>query len=299
MHSGEVFSLWGFNFVQAAWSLMSYATARETVNRWMDSILEFVLSLFTDFIMKVGAIARFTLRSLKLYFVAPFRLKETIQHIEFIGNKSVTIICLTGLFTGMALSFQVFLGFEIVNATSLVGPTVGLGIARELGPVLTGMIVAARAGGAMAARLGTMRVTEQIDALEVMATDPQQYLISPRLIAAVISMPLLNGVFVATAMLGSYLLATQVLGLDAAVFISKTSLFLNPYHLNEGLFKSAVFGFVFAAICCYEGYNAKGGAKGVGEATNQGVVVSMVMIIVLDFFLMKLIDLLYRWTGFK
>lgn len=278
---------------------MIAAGTREKVNAFMDSFYGSIGNSVGGFVLKVGQVTSFTFTSLKLFFTPPFRFHELISHMEFIGNKSVLIICLTGLFTGMALSFQVFLGFEIVNATSLVGPTVALGIARELGPVLTGMIVAARAGGAMAARIGTMRVTEQIDALEVMAIDPQQYLISPRIIAALICMPLLNAVFVAVAMLGSYLLTTGVLGVDAAVFISKTSFILNPYHINEGLFKSAVFGFVFAAICCNEGFNAKGGAKGVGDATNQGVVVSMVMIIVLDFFLMKMIDTFYHIIGFK
>jgi phospholipid/cholesterol/gamma-HCH transport system permease protein len=272
-------------------------TARERINGWMDLFYGSIWNTIAGMVVGVGQVATFTFSSLKVFFKRPFRWHEMATHMEFVANKSVFIICLTGLFTGLALSFQVYLGFEIVNATSLVGPTVALGISRELGPVLTGMIVAARAGGAMAARLGTMRVTEQIDALEVMGVDPLQYLISPRVIAATLSMPFLCGIFIFTAMTGSYLLVVKVLNMDAALFWDKTTLWLNPSHINEGLFKSAVFGLVFSSICCYQGFNTKGGAKGVGEATNQGVVSSMVLIIVLDFFLMKLIDVYYRLSG--
>lgn len=135
---------------------------------------------FKGFVVEVGQMTVMLGRSLRLIFVAPSRFVEILKHMEFIGNQSVGIISLTSLFTGLALSFQVYLGFKIVNATNLVGPTMALGIFRELGPaVLTGLIVAARAGGAMAARLGTMKVNEQIDALDVMGVNTVQYLISP------------------------------------------------------------------------------------------------------------------------
>jgi phospholipid/cholesterol/gamma-HCH transport system permease protein len=217
--------------------------------------------------------------------------------MEFIGNKSVGIISLTGLFTGAAMTYQVYLGFKMVNATSLVGPTVGLGITRELGPVLTGLIIAARAGGAMAARLGTMRVSEQIDALEVMGVEPKQYLISPRIIAAFLVTPLLCGVFDALAMTGSWGLSVHVLGIDEATFISQTALWINPSHIFEGLFKAAMFGCFFSIICTHRGYYTSGGAEGVGNATNRGVVLSMVMIIVSDFFLTSVINFFYAITG--
>ncbi len=274
--------------------MSEFLKARDKLNKLIDQIVLTILELVAGFVSASGRLVRFTSECIALFFTRPYRWRELIIHMEFIGNKSVFIICLTGIFTGMALSFQVYLGFEIVNATSLVGPTVGLGIARELGPVLTGMIVAARAGGAMAARLGTMRVTEQIDALEVMAVRPKQYLISPRIIAASIAMPILTGVFIFVAMLGSYVLVVKVLKLDEAIFWDKTAYWLNPNHINEGLIKATVFGFVFSAICCFEGYYTKGGARGVGEATNRGVVLSMVMIIILDFFLMNLIDVYYK-----
>jgi phospholipid/cholesterol/gamma-HCH transport system permease protein len=197
------------------------------------------------------------------------------------------------------MSYQIYLGFNMVNATNLVGPTVALGITRELGPVLTGLIVAARAGGAMAARLGTMRVSEQIDALEVMGIDARQYLVAPRLIAAVISMPLLCGVFDFIAMTGAYFLCVRLLGLDEAIFWDKIQLWLNPRDINEGLLKAGAFGFVFAAICTYRGFYTKGGAKGVGEATNSGVVNSMVLIIVINFFMTNIIRFYYKVMGIK
>ncbi len=207
--------------------------------------------------------------------------------MEFVGNKSVGIICLTGLFTGLVFSFQAWLGLSIVNADNLVGPTAALGIARELGPVFTGLIIAARAGGAMAAQLGTMRVTEQMDALLVMGVDPIQYLVSPRIVAASLSTPLMCGVFDFLALIGSYVLSIHVLGLDAGMFWDKIQDFVDPKDINEGMLKSAIFGFLFSSICTYRGFNAEGGAKGVGDATNRGVVASMVMIIIADYFITR------------
>lgn len=232
------------------------------------------------------------------FFKRPYRTKDLIQHMEFVGNKSVFIIVLTGAFTGMAVSFQIYLGFKMINATNLVGPTVAMGIARELGPVLSGLIVAARAGGAMAANLGSMRVSEQIDAIEVMGVDPVRYLVSPRIVAAVITMPFLTGIFDFVALVGSYFLCVEVLGLDKATFWEKTTLWLEPFHINEGLIKAAVFGFIFATVCTYRGFYTKGGARDVGEATNKGVVLSMVLIIIVDFFMMNLIDFYYKITSY-
>jgi len=267
---------------------------REKVSSALTSTAEAVFGLVGTFFFEVGAICRFGAHSLRLFFTKPYRWKELITQMEFIGNQSIFIIVLTGSFTGMALSFQVYLGFKLVNATSLVGPTVAMGITRELGPVLSGLIVAARAGGAMAANIGSMRVTEQIDALEVMGVNPIEYLVSPRLWAATFSLPLLTGIFDFVAMVGSYVLCVRLLEMDEALFWDKTSLWLNPSHINEGLIKAVVFGLVFSVICSYKGYNTKGGARGVGDATNSGVVLSMVSIVILDFFLMNLIDAYYK-----
>lgn len=263
----------------------------------IDGFFSYFIDGFKDFVKEVGSITIFAMESIRLLFAKPFRGNEIIRHMEFVGNQSVGIISLTSVFTGLALSFQVYLGFKLVNAVDLVGPIVAMAISRELGPVLTGLIVAARAGGAMAARLGTMRVNEQMDALDVMGVNTKQYLIAPRILAAVVCMPLLTALFDFMAMVGSWFLCTQLVGLDHAVFMSKISATVEFRHINEGLLKSAIFGLIFAIICTYKGFSTTGGAKGVGEATNRGVVVSMVSIIILDYFLMNLIRLYYLLTG--
>ena len=181
-----------------------------------------ILQVAKDMVSDVGFFGIYCYETTQWMFRKPYRFSEMIKHMEFIGNKSVFIICFsTGLFTGMVFSFQVYQGFKIVNVGNLTGPTVALGITRELGPVLTGLIVAARAGGAMAAQLGTMRVTEQIDALDVMGVNSKQYLVAPRIVAALLSMPLLCAIFDYVALLGSYVVGVHILGLEEAVFLDK------------------------------------------------------------------------------
>lgn len=252
---------------------------------------------FVELIREIGDIVIFGFSSLRLLREKPSRVGEIIRHMEFIGNQSLGIIILTSLFTGLALSLQIYLGFKIVNLVNLVGPTVALGISRELGPVLTGLIVAARAGGAMAARLGTMRVNEQIDALDVMGVNTKQYLIAPRIVAAVVCMPMLTVVFDFVAMVGCWFLAVKMVEIDQAVFFQKINDMIEIKHILEGLFKALVFGLVFAVVCTYRGFHTKGGARGVGEATNRGVVMSMVLIIILDYFLTSMIRFYYMLTG--
>lgn len=240
-------------------------------------------------ILEVGALVVFAADAVRWIFRPPLRIVEILKQIEFVGNQSILIICLTGVFTGMVFAFQAWVGFSMVNAQNLIGATTALAITRELGPVMTGMIISARAGGAMAARLGTMRVTEQIDALEVMGVHPIQYLVTPRIIAATIATPLLVAIFDFVAMIGAWFFSVKLLELDEAVFWDKINFWINPRDINEGLLKGAVFGFIFAVLCCYRGFNTEGGAKGVGDATNKGVVSSMVAIIVVDFFLTKIV----------
>ncbi len=273
------------------------ATLSQTMFNGVAAIGGWVLNTTRGVITEVGRINLFFSESVRLIFAKPSRFAEIIRHMEFIGNQSIGIICLTGVFTGLALSFQLYLGFKLFNAVNMVGPTVALGITRELGPVLTGLIVAARAGGAMAARLGTMRVNEQIDALDVMGVNTKQYLIAPRLVAAFICMPLLVAVFDFVAMLGSYFLCVKLVQLDEAVFWQKIADFIEVKHINEGLFKGMIFGLYFAVICTYRGFNTTGGAKGVGDATNEGVVQSMVGIIILDYFVSNLIRFYYNVAG--
>jgi phospholipid/cholesterol/gamma-HCH transport system permease protein len=264
---------------------------------FIDDVFGGMIGRVKFFVSETGQMALFFSSSMRLLFTQPSRFSEVIKHMEFIGVQSLGIISLTSLFTGLALSFQVYLGFKIVNAVNLVGPTVALGITRELGPVLTGLIVAARAGGAMAARLGTMRVNEQIDALDVMGVNTRQYLIAPRILAAILCMPMLTALFDFVAMVGCWFLCVKLVELDQAVFLQRINETVEIRHVIEGLIKSAVFGVVFSLVCTFRGFFTKGGAKGVGEATNRGVVVSMVLIIVLDYFLTNMIRIYYVATG--
>lgn len=277
--------------------IQKWLVMRIYLNSAIDNFFLAIWNKIFEFCLETGRLTLFLIESVKLIFTKPYRYDEFIKHMEFVANQSILIIVLTGAFTGMALSYQIYLGFNLVNATNLVGPTVALGITRELGPVLTGLIVSARAGGAMAARIGTMRVSEQIDALEVMGIDPKQFLISPRIFAAFISMPLLCGIFDFVAMAGAHTLCVSMLGLDEAIFWDKIQVWLNPRDINEGLLKAALFGIIFSLICTYRGFNTRGGAKGVGEATNTGVVYSMVMIIVANFFMTNIIRFYYKVLG--
>lgn len=279
--------------------IQAWIRNRERINTAIDEAFWKAFGNLHTLLSDCGKACIFFAESVKLIFKRPFRGEEIIKHMEFIGNRSVLIIAMTSIFTGMALAYQIFLGFVKVNATNLVGPTVGMGITRELGPVLTGLLVAARAGGAMAARLGTMRVSEQIDALDVMGIDAKQYLVAPRILAAFIVAPLLCGIFDFVAMLGAHFLCISVLHMDQAVFWDKIQLWLNPGDIYQGLIKAAVFGATFAAVCTNRGFNASGGAKGVGEATNQGVVNSMVLIIILNFFMTNFIRFFYVTMGWK
>lgn len=259
-------------------------------NRRKNKFNRAIYSFLDTYVLEIGRITMFFIESASWWFRRPFRIRETFQQLEFVGNQSLLIIFLTGSFTGLVFAFQAWVGLSIVNADNLIGPMTGLAVTRELGPVLTGLIISARAGGAMAARLGTMRVTEQIDALEVMGVDAKNYLVAPRILASVISTPLLCAFFDFVAMVGGYVLAVYILELDPAIFIEKTKFFVDPRDINEGLFKAAVFGLFFSTICTYKGFNTKGGAKGVGDATNHGVVASMVSIIIMDYFLTNLLN---------
>ena len=254
--------------------------------------MRMIYSFVDTYVLEIGRIGIFFFESISWWFKKPYRFAELFQHIEFVGNKSLVIIFLTGLFTGLVFAFQAWVGLSIVNADNLIGPMTGLAVTRELGPVLTGLIISARAGGAMAARLGTMRVTEQIDALEVMGVDAKNYLVAPRILASLISTPLLCAFFDFVALIGGYFLAVLILGLDPAIFLEKTRFYVDPRDINEGLVKAAFFGLFFSTICTYKGFNTKGGAKGVGEATNHGVVASMVLIIIMDYFLTKLLNMI-------
>jgi phospholipid/cholesterol/gamma-HCH transport system permease protein len=215
----------------------------------------------------------------------PYRFRLLFQAMEFVGVGSLFIVLLTGLFTGAVFALQGAVAFRLFNAESLVGSTVALSLARELSPVLTGLMVTGRAGSGIATELGTMRVTEQIDALYTMAVNPVQYLIVPRFIAGLIMVPVLSVLFTMVGMLGAYFVGVVLLHIDQGIFIGKTRWFVDPADLSSGLIKAFFFGGILTMVGCYKGYYASGGARGVGVATTQAVVYGSVLILVADYFL--------------
>jgi phospholipid/cholesterol/gamma-HCH transport system permease protein len=215
----------------------------------------------------------------------PFRLENLFAQFDFVGVGSVLIVALTGLFTGMVFATQSWSAFERFGAESLVGPTVAITITRELAPVLTALMITMRAGSATCTELGTMRVTEQVDALETMAVSPVQYLLVPRVLAGLLMGPLLAMLFDTAGVFGGFTVAVLVKGLSLGTFILRIQDIVGPDDVTEGLVKAAVFGLVVMLIACYRGYYASGGAKGVGQATTRAMVSSAVSVFILDYFL--------------
>ena len=215
----------------------------------------------------------------------PLKAKNIFKQMEFVGVKSIFVVVLTGTFTGMVLALQSYHGFRLFSAESMVGTAVALSMTRELGPVLTALMVTARAGSAMAAELGTMRVTEQIDALYVMAANPVKHLIVPRVIAGVIMLPFLTVVSDFVGIAGGYLVGVELLEINSGSFVRNIIRHLDMEDIYNGLIKAAVFGLILSLIGCYKGFNTRGGAEGVGRATTEAVVLASVSILVSDYFL--------------
>lgn len=233
----------------------------------------------------LGRIMYFTSSFFYWVFKRPFRLHLFIEQLYFIGNKSILIILLSGGFTGMVLATQTYFGFKLINVDSLVGAVTAIALAKELAPVLTGLIVAGRAGSAMAAQIGTMKVTEQVDALEVMGINSIQYLAVPRIVAGTIALPMLSAVFLFIGNVGSYIVGTNALMIDEAIYFSKLSEFMFVSDLWQGIIKATVFGFVISVIGTYFGFQVEKGAEGVGRGTNLAVIWGMISVLIIDYFL--------------
>jgi phospholipid/cholesterol/gamma-HCH transport system permease protein len=208
-------------------------------------------------------------------------LKQTLR----IGYFSLPVVGLTAFFTGGVLALQIYIGGNRYGAEAIVPQIVVLGITRELGPVIAGLMVAGRVAAAIAAEIGTMRVTEQIDALTTLATDPIKYLVVPRLVAAVISMPILVAIADSIGVFGGYVVSTASLNFNGAVYIKNSVDFMTHSDVESGLIKAAVFGFIIALMGCYNGFNSKGGAQGVGAATTNAVVSSSILILAANYVL--------------
>lgn len=234
---------------------------------------------------ETGRILLLFLSVLAWMFRPPLKLRNIFKQMEFVGVKSIFVVVLTGTFTGMVLALQGYYGFRLFSAQSLVGSTVALAMTRELGPVLTSLIVTARAGSAMAAELGTMRVTEQIDALYVMAANPVKYLIVPRVIAGVVMMPVLTVVSDFVGIVGGYFVGVHILNINKGAFMKNITSLVVLGDIYNGLVKAAFFGLILSLIGCYKGFNTSGGAEGVGRATTEAVVLSSILILISDYFL--------------
>ena len=224
---------------------------------------------FLVFLEATGALALFTSRALSHCVRPPFYLRQILRQMIDIGYYSLPVVGLTALFTGMVLALQSYSGFSRFQAEGAIATVVVLSVTRELGPVLAGLMVAGRIGAAMAAEIGTMRVTEQIDALSTLATNPYKYLVAPRLIAGATMLPLLVLIADIIGVFGGFLVAVYRLDFNAAVYISNTWQFLEFIDVVSGLVKASVFGFMVSLMGCYFGYNSKGGAQGVGRATTK------------------------------
>lgn len=237
------------------------------------------------FIEDTGGLIELALGALWGAFRPPFRFALLFEQLDFIGVGSISVVGITGLFSGMVFGVETYHAFSLFNAQSMVGSTVALAMARELAPVFAGLMVTARVGSSMATELGAMRVTEQIDALTTLAVDPVQYLVTPRLLAGTIMMPFLTVLFESVGITGAYVVAVVMNNLSPALFLGRIRTWVDPEDIIGGLIKAAVFGFIIALIGCYRGYNATGGSKGVGQATNRAVVAASVAILIIDYFL--------------
>lgn len=249
--------------------------------RFWQGLLDPVIEALDSF----GTTISLTFETLAWLFRPPFRVQPLLQAMEFIGVGSVFIIVLTGTFSGMVLTLQSVHALRQFQAEGMVGGIVALSLAREISPVFAGIMVTARVGSAWAAELGNMRITEQIDAISTMGISPVQYLLSPRLLAAVAMLPLLCILYTCMGMVGAWIVAVEWLNVDPGVFIEKVRVYATPRDLFMGEVKAAVFGFLIAAICCRHGFHARGGARGVGLATTRGVVESAVTILVANYLL--------------
>jgi len=247
--------------------------------------LQHIGAVTFGFLATIGRITIFTGTALSHAIRPPFYPRIIGRQMIEIGYYSLPVVGLTAVFAGMVLALQSFTGFSRFNAEGAVANVLVLSITRELGPVLAGLMVSGRIGASMAAEIGTMRVTEQVDALTTLSTNPFKYLVVPRLIAGLTMLPLLVVVADIIGVMGGYLVAVYKLGFNAANYLQSTYEFMETLDVVSGLVKASIFGFIIALMGCYHGYNSKGGAQGVGQATTNAVVSSSILILCFDYIL--------------
>jgi phospholipid/cholesterol/gamma-HCH transport system permease protein len=227
----------------------------------------------------------FLVQSLAVMATPPFKLWALLGRINYIGFRSLLIILITGAFTGMVLGLQIFLTLSRFGSEAFLGPAVALSLIRELGPVLAALMVTGRAGSALTAEIGIMRITEQIDALTVMALNPLRYLVAPSIVAGIITFPLMTALFDVVGIFGGYVIGVELLGLSEGTYFGEMQTFVDMADIMTGFWKSISFGIIVTWVCTYKGFNVGHGAEGVARATTQAVVLSSVLILVWDYFL--------------
>lgn len=252
-------------------------------------VLSSIGRVFIEFLASTGRLTLFLTNSLVQGLQPPYYFRQMLRQFWEIGYLSLPVVGLTAFFTGMVLALQSYTGFSRFNAEGAIASVVALSMTRELGPVLAGLMISGRIGGAMAAEIGTMRVTEQLDALITLSTNPQKYLIAPRLLAGVTMLPLLVLVADVIGIFGGYIVSVYRLDFNPAIYIKQTFDFIQIGDVTSGLIKAAVFGFIITSMGCYHGFNSKGGAQGVGRATTYAVVSSSILILVANYFLTALL----------
>lgn len=266
-------------------SIAEENTEKEAGGFWLFDVMQTLGATILDFLSAVGRLARFTSQGVYHCFSPPFFPRLVWRQIIDIGYYSLPVVGMTALFTGMVLALQSYTGFSRFSAEGAVATVVVLSVTRELAPVLAGLMVAGRVGAAIAAEIGTMRVTEQIDALTTLSTNPFKYLIAPRILAGTIMLPVLVLVADVIGVFGGYLVGVYKLGFTPENYLHKTWEYLTADDVESGLWKAAAFGFIVTLMGCYNGYNSKRGAQGVGAATTGAVVSASILILIMNYFL--------------
>ncbi len=238
---------------------------------------------------QLGSFSLFFFKTLKCLFTKKLKTKLTIVQAKHIGVESFSIVFLTGVSSGFALALQSYVGLSRFGGEGLIGVVVAMAMARELAPVFTGIMVTGRAGSAMTAEIGTMEITEQIDALKTLCIDPYQYLIIPRIVATTIMMPFLTSISMLCGVAGGYIFNSKVLGLNPEAYLLTIRSYVEISDIIGGLIKATFFGFILSTTSTYIGYNTTGGAKGIGVSTTQSVVVGCILILISNYFLSSLL----------
>ncbi len=251
----------------------------------MIRLLEHLGGLIISFTRGLGRMLLLFSETLRQIFLPPFETRSTLFQMLDIGVRSLPVVLVTAIFTGMVFALQTYTGFKRFGAESVVASVVALSMTRELGPVLTGLIVSGRAGAAIAAELGTMSVTEQIDALETLATDPVKYLVVPRFLSGVVMLPAVTVVADIVGIIGGYIVTVGLFSTSSVVYWRRTWDYLVAGDIFSGLVKACFFGAAITLISCYKGFYTRGGAEGVGKATTGAVVLSSMTILISDYFL--------------